>query len=138
MKSSALKYDDSGHCYLALFHHFVPIRDDGGKVGIYCTYCDYMLFEHVSNTHVTPSRELIRANSPPSEEFGRPILEKDRFLTAVDNCKLPCLDQPLTRILGIIALGSHIFGLTSHSTFGWILFNSIQWYTSLQSPGLGM
>ena len=59
-----MKYDDSGHCGLALVHHFVSIVDNGGQVGIYCTHCEYILFEHVSDTSVTPSGKLIAANSP--------------------------------------------------------------------------
>ena len=59
MSSRYLKYEDSGHCDLAPIHHFVPVFDNGGKVGIFCIYCEYVLFEHVSNTHVTPSGELI-------------------------------------------------------------------------------
>lgn len=59
MNSSQLKYDDSGHCYLAPVHRFVKVLDDGGKVGIYCIYCDYVLFEHAGDTCVTPGGELV-------------------------------------------------------------------------------
>ena len=78
MKSSYLKYDDSGHCDLAPLHHFVPILDDGGKVGIFCIYCDYVLFEHVSNTYVTQSGELVEGNdssivSPGTDDVLRTL-----------------------------------------------------------------
>jgi hypothetical protein len=53
------KHDDSGHCIFGQNRHFVPIFDDGQKVGICCTYCSYMLFEHVGNVYVTPCGELI-------------------------------------------------------------------------------
>ena len=59
MNSNQFKYDDSGHCDLAPLHRFVPVFDDGGKVGIMCIYCDYVLFEHASDTYVTPSGELV-------------------------------------------------------------------------------
>ena len=68
MSSSYLKYDDSGRCNLAPVHHFVPILDDGGRVGILCIYCDYVLFEHASNTFVTPGGEVIEATDNPPYE----------------------------------------------------------------------
>lgn len=63
--SSYLKYDDSGRCDLAVVHHFVPILDDGGKVGIYCIHCCYALFEHAGNLCVTPSGGLIEKKGSP-------------------------------------------------------------------------
>jgi hypothetical protein len=59
MDPRCLTYDDSGHCELAPVHHFVQVFDDGGQVGIYCIYCDYILFEHLSSTYVTPKGDLI-------------------------------------------------------------------------------
>jgi|GEM_PF-6272826 len=53
------EYDDSGRCPVAQVHHFVPIFDNDHKLGICCTYCSYMLFEHVGDVYVTPAGELI-------------------------------------------------------------------------------
>jgi len=54
MSPRYLTYDDSGHCDFAAIHHFVPVFDEGGQLGIYCIYCDYILFEHLSREYVTP------------------------------------------------------------------------------------
>lgn len=67
MNSDSFKYNNSGHCDLAPFHRFVPVFDHGGKVGVMCIYCEYVLFEHASNTYVTPGGGLIEIFDLPSK-----------------------------------------------------------------------
>ena len=64
-------YDDSGRCPLSRAHKFIPVLDEDHKVGIFCIYCDYVLYEHASNVYVTPKGELIGNLHPGGSRFIR-------------------------------------------------------------------
>jgi hypothetical protein len=68
--------DDSGNCLFAAHHNFVPVYDEGQSVGICCTYCGYILYEHKSNTIVQADGTMTTEIEWPAPKEFRPRKDK--------------------------------------------------------------
>ena len=73
-KNSVGSYDDSGHCPLSKAHKFIPVFDEDQKVGIFCIYCDYVLYEHAGNVSISSAGELVGTTLLDGSLFILPAL----------------------------------------------------------------